>query len=158
MLCKVTHCAGRISANTRPHQLRWGDREMGAAIISCVECSQVAGLHAHPALLTPLPSRRIDTASWPIVEHIWTSYVTTGMKSGEPTNTQFTSQLHMNMYLVGFSSAGKTGLEEVLARQRQYMSEIPEMVHIETVMLQCTKTLLGRLVWTIQASHTGFKA
>ena len=52
----------------------------------------------------------------------------------------------MNMYLVGFSSAGKTGLEEVLARQRQYMSEIPEMVHIETVMLQCTKTLLGRLV------------
>ena len=68
------------------------------------------------------------------------------MKSGEPTNTQFTSQLYMNMYLVGFSSAGKTGLEEVLARQRQYMSEIPEMVHIETVMLQCTKTLLGRLV------------
>jgi len=29
MLCKVTHCAGRVSANTRPHQLRWGDREMG---------------------------------------------------------------------------------------------------------------------------------
>ena len=44
MLCKVTHCAGRVSANTRPHQLRWGDREMGTAIISCVECSQVAGL------------------------------------------------------------------------------------------------------------------
>ena len=43
MLCKVTHCAGRVSANTRPHQLRWGDREMGTAII-CVECSQVAGL------------------------------------------------------------------------------------------------------------------
>ena len=52
----------------------------------------------------------------------------------------------MNMYLVGFSWTGRTGLEEVLARQRQYMSEIPEMVHIETVMLQCTKTLLGRLV------------
>ena len=33
-----------VSANTRPHQLRWGDREMGTAIISCVECSQVAGL------------------------------------------------------------------------------------------------------------------
>ena len=31
MLCKVTHCAGRVSANTRPHQLRWGDREMGTA-------------------------------------------------------------------------------------------------------------------------------
>ena len=44
MLCKVTHCAGRVSANTRPHQLCWGDREMGTAIISCVECSQVAGL------------------------------------------------------------------------------------------------------------------
>ena len=43
MLCKVTHCAGRVSANTRPHQLRWGDREMGTAI-SCIECSQVAGL------------------------------------------------------------------------------------------------------------------
>ena len=43
MLCKVTHCAGRVSANTRPHQLRWGDREMGTAI-SCTECSQVAGL------------------------------------------------------------------------------------------------------------------
>ena len=27
-VCKVTHCTGRISANTRPHQLRWGDREM----------------------------------------------------------------------------------------------------------------------------------
>ena len=32
MLRKVTHCAGRVSANTRPHQLRWGDREMGTAI------------------------------------------------------------------------------------------------------------------------------
>lgn len=71
--------------------------------------------------------------------------MTTGMKSGEPTNKQLTSQLHMNTYLVGFST-GKTGPEEVLARQRQYMSEIPEMVHIETVMLQCTKALLGRLV------------
>ena len=29
MFCKVTHCAaGRVSANTRPHQLRWGDWEM----------------------------------------------------------------------------------------------------------------------------------
>ena len=43
MLRKVTHCAGRVSANTRPHQLRWGDREMGTAI-SCTKCSQVAGL------------------------------------------------------------------------------------------------------------------
>ena len=43
MLCKVTHCAGHVSANTRPHQLHWGDREMGTAI-SCIECSQVADL------------------------------------------------------------------------------------------------------------------
>ena len=28
-VCKVTHCTGRISANTRPHQLHWDDREMG---------------------------------------------------------------------------------------------------------------------------------
>ena len=33
MLCKVTQCAGRVSANTRPHQLRWGDREMETAYI-----------------------------------------------------------------------------------------------------------------------------
>ena len=43
MFRKVTHCAGRGSANTRPHQLRWGDQEMGTAI-SCTKCSQVAGL------------------------------------------------------------------------------------------------------------------
>ena len=43
MLCKVTHCTGCVSANTKPHQLRWGDWEMGTAI-SCIECSQVAGL------------------------------------------------------------------------------------------------------------------
>ena len=43
MLRKVTHCAVRVSATTRPHQLCWGDQEMGTAI-SCTECSQVAGL------------------------------------------------------------------------------------------------------------------
>ena len=31
MLYKVTHCAVYISANTRPHQLHWGDWEMGTA-------------------------------------------------------------------------------------------------------------------------------
>ena len=41
MLCKFTYCAGHISPNTKPHQLRWGDWEMGTAI-SCTECSQVA--------------------------------------------------------------------------------------------------------------------
>ena len=43
MLHKVTHCAGRVSANTRPHQLHWGDQEMGTATL-CTKCSQVAGL------------------------------------------------------------------------------------------------------------------
>ena len=42
-LAKVTHCAGHISANTRPHQLCWGGWEIGTAI-SCTECSQVAGI------------------------------------------------------------------------------------------------------------------
>ena len=40
MLRKVTHCAGCVSADTRPHQLRWCDREMGTAI-SCTESSEV---------------------------------------------------------------------------------------------------------------------
>ena len=42
MLCKVTQCTGCVLVNTRPHQLRWGDREMGTAI-PCIKCSQVAG-------------------------------------------------------------------------------------------------------------------
>ena len=25
---QTTNCAGRVLTNTRPHQLRWGDREM----------------------------------------------------------------------------------------------------------------------------------
>ena len=40
MFCKVTHCVGHVTANTRPHQLRWGDWETGTAI-SCTKCSQV---------------------------------------------------------------------------------------------------------------------
>ena len=43
MLCKVIHRTGRVSANTRPRQLHWGNREMGTAI-SCIECSQMAGI------------------------------------------------------------------------------------------------------------------
>ena len=34
MLCKVHHCAGHVLANTRLHQLCWGDWEMGTAV-SC---------------------------------------------------------------------------------------------------------------------------
>ena len=61
MLCKVTHCAGRISANTRPHQLRWGDREMGTAI-SCTECSQVAGL-IQKSVETPIFESTVSSCS-----------------------------------------------------------------------------------------------
>ena len=43
MLYKVTNCAGHVLANTRPHQLHWGDWEMGT-VISCIECSQVRWL------------------------------------------------------------------------------------------------------------------
>ena len=43
LLYKVTHCAGQVLANTTPHQLHWGDWEMGTAI-SCAKCSQVAGV------------------------------------------------------------------------------------------------------------------
>ena len=39
MFYKVTHYAGCVSANTRPHQLCWGDQEVGTAI-SCTKCSQ----------------------------------------------------------------------------------------------------------------------
>ena len=40
---EVTHCAGYVLANSKPHQLCWVDREMGTAV-SCTECSQVASL------------------------------------------------------------------------------------------------------------------
>ena len=43
MLCKVIHCVRCISANTRPNQLRRGNREMGTAI-SYTECSRTADL------------------------------------------------------------------------------------------------------------------
>ena len=33
MLCKVTHCTGRVLANTRPHQLLWSDWEMETVIV-----------------------------------------------------------------------------------------------------------------------------
>ena len=36
MLRQVIHCAGLVLANTRPHQLHWGDMEMGTAI-SCTK-------------------------------------------------------------------------------------------------------------------------
>lgn len=46
MLCKDTHCAGHVSANTRPHQLWWGDQEHVSAnfkflqTIKCLICVQ----------------------------------------------------------------------------------------------------------------------
>ena len=51
MLRKVTHCAGHVSANTRPHQLRWGDQEMGTA---CMHFTH----YYHPAtILFPPPTQ-----------------------------------------------------------------------------------------------------
>jgi len=45
MLCKVTHCAGRVSANTRPHQLCWGGQGDAWAIsaYSRMEITHCAG-------------------------------------------------------------------------------------------------------------------
>ena len=37
---EVTQCAGRVSANTRRHQLRWGDREW-AYYMSCARNTDV---------------------------------------------------------------------------------------------------------------------
>ena len=34
MLCKVNHCAGHVSVNTRPHQPWWGDRD-GNCYLMC---------------------------------------------------------------------------------------------------------------------------
>ena len=33
MLRKVTHCMRHISANTRPHQLQWGDWEITGRLL-----------------------------------------------------------------------------------------------------------------------------
>ena len=52
MLRKVTYCTGHILVNARPHQLHWGDREMGLAI-SCTKCSRGRlGLRVHVLLLS----------------------------------------------------------------------------------------------------------
>ena len=40
---KVTHCAGCLSANARPHWPRWGDQEMGS-VFSCTKYCWVDGL------------------------------------------------------------------------------------------------------------------
>ena len=39
MSCKVTHCAGCNTANTRPHQLRWGD--------ACIHIHTHTHTHTH---------------------------------------------------------------------------------------------------------------
>ena len=41
MLCKVTHCARHISANTRPHQLHWGDTRQSRIAVSLLHSSSV---------------------------------------------------------------------------------------------------------------------
>ena len=46
MFYKVIHCVSRILANTWPHQLFWGDREMGTSFSYKTKDSQVMGLLA----------------------------------------------------------------------------------------------------------------
>ena len=47
---EVTQCTGCVSANTRPHQLRWGDRGVWASHTMHVQHRWLAlGLHSHTA-------------------------------------------------------------------------------------------------------------
>ena len=65
MLCKGTHCVGHLLANTRSHQLRWGDQEMGTAI-SCTECSQVASLIQNAKLYKGIVSLYVSFRMYPV--------------------------------------------------------------------------------------------
>ena len=47
MLCKVTHCAGCVSADTRPHKLCQCDQEMGTAILSHKNLLESVSAHVH---------------------------------------------------------------------------------------------------------------
>ena len=40
MLYKVAHCAGRVLANTRPHQLLWSDWEMWTVIVQLLRSNK----------------------------------------------------------------------------------------------------------------------
>ena len=55
---RVTHCAGHLSANARPHQLHWGDREMESAF-SCTEYCQVAAPYSDDMTLQLLEKRAL---------------------------------------------------------------------------------------------------
>ena len=46
---RVTQCAGRISANTRPHQLRWGDWGDHAIVLNRI--TTLASMHTCPMSL-----------------------------------------------------------------------------------------------------------
>ena len=57
MLYKATHCAGHISANTRPHQLCWSDWQMGLLSHAREVVRQVDScppLHTHTYTLSAL--------------------------------------------------------------------------------------------------------
>ena len=52
---EVTQCAGRVSANTRRHQLRWGDREW-AYHMSCTSCAYMYNhVYVYPVQTLSLP-------------------------------------------------------------------------------------------------------
>ena len=54
MLRKVTHCIRYISANTRPHQLHWGDREITGRLLVMQEMQLVNVLQFVANLLLQL--------------------------------------------------------------------------------------------------------
>ena len=62
MLCKVTHCAGCVSANIRPHQLHWGDH---------------AHVHVWPPPLTEVlcynTTKRVTQMEWCLI--LYTLYL-----------------------------------------------------------------------------------
>ena len=52
VLYKVSHCTGHVSDNTKPHQLCWGDEEVGSAILYKESMQSMAGgyiVDAYPA-------------------------------------------------------------------------------------------------------------
>ena len=100
MLRKVTHCAGRVSANTRPHQLRWGDREMGTAI-SCTKCSQVAGL-IQKLVETPRSSK-VPSLRPAVLQRLYTIATQDIRTKGSCTKNSWTKRRYsVSHYKTGF--------------------------------------------------------
>ena len=48
MLCKLIHCAGHITADTRPHQLCWDDERVSSVHIIMPSCEQFHSSSSSP--------------------------------------------------------------------------------------------------------------